>query len=144
MYKDHGTGPLALLTQGSRRTELLSGIFLSIESSLGLCSNYLWSMWIRHALAGIGCAVLFWATPAPALADDAPDWLRQAASVGLPTYDKSVPAVVLYDEKTTNVEPDGRFVTTWRRAVKVLNREGRAAAIAKAVYDTDMQKVRDI
>src|SRR5262245_44344696 len=90
------------------------------------------------------CIVLLGLTWKPAFAgDDAPAWLKQAASTSLPTYDKDVPAVVLYDESTRNVEPDGRVSITTHWAVKVLTRQGRHAARGVAVYATDSEKVKD-
>src|SRR5262252_5569973 len=56
-------------------------------------------------LAVLASAVLVAAT-ARAAGDEAPEWLRQAASSSFPSYDKTVPAVVLYDESTMNVDAD--------------------------------------
>lgn len=47
------------------------------------------------------------AEPSRAAGDDVPAWLRQAAAASVPTYDKDVPAVVVNDEESSTVNPDG-------------------------------------
>src|SRR5205085_7178894 len=86
------------------------------------------------------------ASPAAARAvgDDAPAWLRQAAEAAAPTYEKRVPAVVLYKERDVTVSDDGRVVTTTTYAVRVLTREGREEARAHALYSTGSGKARDL
>lgn len=73
-----------------------------------------------------------------------PDWLRQATSASVPTYEKDVPAVVLLDEEEVTVSETGSLVTTERYAVKILNREGKNVAIARAYYLVSASKVRNI
>ncbi len=94
----------------------------------------------------IGCCFLLALASAHVLAsnDDAPAWLRQAASVSAPAYARDVPAVVLLDESTTRIGEDGRLTTTATYAVRILTNEGRAFAVARAGYATDSGKVRDI
>ena len=79
-----------------------------------------------------------------ALADDAPAWLRQAASINVPVYEKDVPAVVLQNEQLVTLNHDGKLITTTNYAVKVLSREGRALAVARALYLVSSGKVREI
>ena len=76
--------------------------------------------------------------------DDAPAWLRAAASSNIPSYPKDVAAVVLDDESAVTVEGDGRMVRDDLYAIKVLTREGRKQAQALAIYNTDSEKVREI
>ena len=78
-----------------------------------------------------------------ARAEDAPTWLREAASVRVPTYDKDVPAVVLLDEQRITVDEEGKVTTVERYAVRVLVREGRNAAHGSCSYITNSGKVRD-
>lgn len=78
-----------------------------------------------------------------AAGDDVPAWLRRAASVQTPTYDKTVPAVVLADESTVTVGEDGRITTVWTFAVRILSREGRNEAAAAIGYETDSGKVKE-
>ncbi|MEK6300412.1 MAG: DUF3857 and transglutaminase domain-containing protein [Acidobacteriota bacterium] len=77
-------------------------------------------------------------------ADDAPQWLRQAAGTAPGTYATNVPAVVLLSEQTIRVEEDGRVTTVERGAVRILSKEGREEAIAHVSYMTDTGKVRDM
>ena len=79
-----------------------------------------------------------------ALADDAPAWLRTAASAGIPTLPQDVPAIVLADESVVTIDDDGRMTRDNFYAVKVLTREGRDEAVAHAVYNTDSEKVKNI
>ncbi len=80
----------------------------------------------------------------PLFAKDAPSWLRQASSTTVPSYDSEVPAVVLHDEQRISVNSDGKLSTTQNYALKVLTREGRRLAVARAFYLVSAGKVRDI
>lgn len=79
-----------------------------------------------------------------AFGDDPPAWLKQAASAKTPAYEKDVPAVVLHDEQEVTVNDDGKIVTVERYAVKLLTREGRNFAVARAFYFVSAGKVRNI
>ncbi len=72
----------------------------------------------------------------------APSWLTELASSQVPEYDSEVGAVVLLDETTVTVEPDGKVTTSVRKAVKVLTREGRRKARGTVIYGSDSGKVR--
>lgn len=76
--------------------------------------------------------------------DSVPGWLSSAASGGVPTYEKDVPAVVLLSEQSTTLGSDGRLVTTENYAVKILTRDGRGYAVARAFYLASASKVRDL
>lgn len=79
------------------------------------------------------------------LADgSAPNWLRQAAAVQPPAYDKDVTGVVLLHSEDVTFSSDGRLITTENHAVKILTREGRGHAVALASYLMDFSKVSDI
>src|SRR5262245_21011878 len=71
------------------------------------------TLWLRHSSSSVHA----W--------DDAPPWLRAAASLNLPTFPKDVPAAVLTDDSVVTIDDDGRMVRTDTYAVKVLTREGR-------------------
>jgi hypothetical protein len=80
-----------------------------------------------------------------ALADDPPPgWMRQAASVSLPKFEKDVDGVVLLNETIVSLGNDGKLVTTENYAVKILTREGKGYATASAFYLVSSGKVRDI
>lgn len=84
-------------------------------------------------------------SPAYAGDDTPPTWLTQAAGQSTPPYDiKDLPAVVLRNEQIVNVTSDGTVIRTLRRAVRILSREGRSEAIARVIYQTDSDKVRDL
>lgn len=87
--------------------------------------------------------LLLSAASAPVFADDAPSWLRQAAMIQVPTFDKKVSSVVLVDDSSIVVGEDGRLTTVTTYAVRIVNREGRAEAVAEVGYETDTGKVRD-
>lgn len=82
--------------------------------------------------------------PVFASGDDAPPWLLQAAAGKVPTYDKDVPAVVLYNEEAVTVSDDGRVTTLTTYAVRILTREGRHYAEADELYLTNSGKVREL
>jgi hypothetical protein len=88
--------------------------------------------------------LLLAAAAASAAAEDAPAWLKAAASAPLSAYDKKVAAVVLLDEGEATVDEDGRVRRTLRHAIKVLTREGRDAAVARIPYGPDAGKVRSL
>ena len=76
--------------------------------------------------------------------DSAPGWLRQAASIRPPSFEKEVSAVVLHNETQVTLENEGRMVTVENYAVKILTREGRRNAVATAFYLVSSGKVRSI
>ncbi len=89
--------------------------------------------------------VILFLLSTPALAaDKLPAWYDAAASREIPKYDSQVPAVVLFQEEKATVNTDGKVLMSVRRAIKVLNRDGRREAVARVVYVTDMGKVRDL
>jgi transglutaminase-like putative cysteine protease len=79
-----------------------------------------------------------------AVGDDAPSWLKQAATATAPSYDKRVKAVVLLKDVNATVSADGRLVTTTSYAVRILAREGRGEARAGEPYLTASGKVREL
>lgn len=74
----------------------------------------------------------------------APAWLKQAAAVQPPAYDKKVSGVVLLDSEEVTLNSESKLVTTRNYAVKVLTREGRDLAIASTFYLMDFSKVSEI
>ncbi|GIU82558.1 MAG: DUF3857 domain-containing protein [Acidobacteria bacterium] len=73
-----------------------------------------------------------------------PSWLQQALSLNVPSYDKSVPAVALHDERQVTLQPDGKLIVTDYYAVKILNKDGKRSAILKAFYLSSATKVKEI
>jgi hypothetical protein len=76
--------------------------------------------------------------------EQAPSWLKQAAQIEAPTYDKKVMAVVLIDEGVFTVSEDGRVTTTAAYAIRLLRHEARESAIATVVYMPDTAKVKEL
>ncbi len=99
-------------------------------------------MWQRLIVCVFALAVM--SGFAFAKGDEAPAWLKQAASTNVPTYDKKVQAVVLHDESRKTVDEDGRVTTVTYYAVRVISREGRGEALARTVYNTDSEKVKEM
>ena len=73
----------------------------------------------------------------------APSWLRSAASISVPSYDKNVKAVVLHNEESVTLDGTN-LVTTENHAIRILTREGREEAYAVAFYLVSSGKVRDM
>ena len=92
------------------------------------------------------CGVLLLAAGATfaSPAEEAPQWLQQAAAIKVPVYDKEVPAVVLRKEQNIVVSDDGRLTITNTYAVRMLTRDGRVYARAVEMYLTNSSKVNEI
>ncbi len=94
----------------------------------------------------IWLSIVLFFTASTVIADDhAPLWLVDAAKLQTPSYEiKDVPAVVLRNEETVTIGSDGTVTRTTRYAIRFLIREGREEAVARVVYQTDSEKVREI
>jgi hypothetical protein len=81
---------------------------------------------MRLAIKSLALAsVCAWALAAAAAPVSVPDWVKQAAAETLPTYPSDTPAVVLVEETTLTVQPDGHAVQRVRRVVRILRQQGR-------------------
>jgi transglutaminase-like putative cysteine protease len=99
----------------------------------------------KRIIRVLSLTILVLLASVPAFAgDDAPSWLKQAAAQSVPGYEKTVTAVVLRDEEQVSYGSDGKLVTTENYAVKLLSREGRKYAIAKAFYLVNGSKIRNV
>lgn len=79
-------------------------------------------------------------TAAPAFAskqDAVPDWVTAAAAQKLPVYPPETNAVVLLDDTTYTVAPDGRATEHYRHVVKILRPQGREAGLVFVPFDKD-------
>jgi hypothetical protein len=76
-------------------------------------------------------------------ADDLPAWMRNASGSQAPAYSADVHAVVLLNDIRNAVEDNGRVLTTTRRAIRILAREGRVEAFGSQTYFTGNGKIRD-
>lgn len=78
-------------------------------------------------------------------ADDPPQWLVEASKLTVPSYEiKDVPAAVLRKEENVSVSSDGTVTRTTRYAIKILTSEGKEDAVARAIYETDSEKIKDL
>ncbi|HZY63084.1 MAG TPA: DUF3857 and transglutaminase domain-containing protein [Edaphobacter sp.] len=66
-----------------------------------------------------------------------PDWVRTAAAQKLPAYPAETDAVILLDDTTYSVAPDGRATEHRRRVVKILRPQGRDDALVVVPFDSD-------
>jgi hypothetical protein len=100
----------------------------------------------RKTLPVLSLALFILVVSVPsAFADGPPTWLTQAATVQTPTFEiKDVPAVVLLNDERVTVAGDGTVLRTARYAVRILIREGRDEAVARAIYTTGTERVRSI
>jgi hypothetical protein len=85
-------------------------------------------------------ALLFCLTVVPAFAskpDSVPDWVRTAAQQKLPEYPPETNAVVLLEDTTYTVAPDGSAVEHFRKVIKILRPQGREEGIVGVPFDKD-------
>lgn len=69
--------------------------------------------------------------------DSVPEWVRTAAQQAVPVYPADTSAVVLLDERTLTVSPDGRAGVHHRHVVKILRPAGRDDATVVVEFDKD-------
>lgn len=92
----------------------------------------------RATKKSLGCVFLLLAAAAPGLhASGVPEWLRAAARVPLAAYPAETNAVVLLEEHNSTVKENGETIVVYRRAVKILRKEGRDEAEFGASYDNE-------
>ncbi|HXC96145.1 MAG TPA: DUF3857 and transglutaminase domain-containing protein [Edaphobacter sp.] len=69
--------------------------------------------------------------------DTVPDWVRTAAQQKLPDYSNETNAVVLLDDVTYTVAPDGSAIEHHRHVLKILRPQGRREGIVAVPFDKD-------
>jgi hypothetical protein len=74
--------------------------------------------------------------------DSVPDWVRAAAAQTLPSYPAETKAVVLLEDTTYTVAPDGHAVEHVRHVVKILRPQGRGEATIHVGFDKDTRSSR--
>jgi transglutaminase-like putative cysteine protease len=79
-----------------------------------------------------------------AAAADVPQWLADAASLALPAYPPETGAVILLDEQSSQVNPDGAILTVCRRAVKILRHGAVEQAGRIALASAFDRKIRSM
>jgi len=93
-----------------------------------------------RCIVGVFCVALLLGFGLPASAkttDSVPDWVRTAAAQKLPAYPEDTNAVVLLDDITYTVGPDGHAVEHHRHVVKILRPQGRDEAVVHVNFDKD-------
>jgi hypothetical protein len=82
--------------------------------------------------------ILFSAIPALASRPDTvPDWVRTAAQQKIPAYPPDTNAVVLLEDTTYTVAPDGSATEHFRSVVKILRPQGRDEGRIAVPFDKD-------
>lgn len=76
--------------------------------------------------------------------EDAPSWVKEAASMAAPKYESKVPAVVLLSEQRISIDDSGKRVINSRKVVRVLTRDGRREAHAVEFYRGGTSKVKEL
>jgi hypothetical protein len=93
-------------------------------------TNFRWSLLLLPlALLGVRSA--------SASKDSVPDWVRAAAQQTVPKYSAETNAVVLLDETTLTVSPDGKAVEHRRHVLKILRPAGRDDGFVSVQFDKD-------
>src|ERR1700739_2835747 len=82
-------------------------------------------------------AIFLTAIPLAAKTDSVPDWVRTASQQKLPDYTPETNAVVLLDDITYKVAPDGSAIEHHRNVIKILRPQGRKEAIVEVPFDKD-------
>ena len=95
------------------------------------------------ALIGLMGLLMFAVPVSAAVSDETPPWVQKAVAIQVPTYDKEVPAVVLVDESTTSIGPDGKITEVYNFAVRILRREGRDYCEGNVGYIPDISRVKE-
>jgi hypothetical protein len=95
----------------------------------------------RRAQRCLFVSALFSLVGAPACVakNSFPDWVRTAAQQKLPAYPPETNAVVLLDETTYTVAPDGTAIERKRSALKILRPQGRDKGIVSVWFNKDSQ-----
>ncbi len=74
--------------------------------------------------------------------EDVPQWLRDAAASESGVQSSNVPALVLLNEEQIIVDQNGRIEERVRKAIRILNKEGREAASASMIYYLADDKIK--
>ncbi|WP_254061806.1 DUF3857 domain-containing protein [Granulicella sp. L60] len=77
------------------------------------------------------------ATASASKPDAIPDWVRTAAQQKLPAYPPETNAVVLLEDTTYSVAPDGSATEHFRSVVKILRPQGRGEGVIGVPFDKD-------
>ena len=90
----------------------------------------------------MSCALLVAAAASVRAADVVPEWAKEAAVRAVPDFSSKVASVVLLQEETVTVDPDGRRVMRERGAIKILQPSNEKIE-AYRTYNTKTGRIRD-
>ncbi len=77
-------------------------------------------------------------------AEPAPGWLQEISGRSIPNYPGRVPAAVLLNEEHVTVDASGKTAVNFRKAIKILNQEGRRDASAAIPYFSGNGKIKEL
>jgi transglutaminase-like putative cysteine protease len=93
---------------------------------------------LRRAQRYLFASALFSLAATPAFAKNSvPDWVRAAAAQKIPAYPPDTNAVVLLDDTTYTVAPDGTAIEHNRSVMKILRPQGRDEGIVYLPFDKE-------
>jgi len=75
---------------------------------------------------------------------DVPSWVEEVATRKLPAYPGKVPAAVLLHDQHVTVDPSGTMIVVERRAIKILNQQGKKDAFVTVPYWKNRRDVKDL
>src|SRR5271166_1434966 len=87
---------------------------------------------LRIILLAIACTLTLLST---AFAGDAPQWMHTAGSAPLPYHDEKTDAVLLYSERSVNVQSLDKIKTHVRVVYKILRPSGRDYGVAAVTFN---------
>ena len=102
-----------------------------------MVEQFAWSGRITLSLAIVVLWFLSGAVARAAKPEPLPDWVRSAAAETVPKYPAETKAVVLLDDTTYAVAPDGKATEHRRRVVKILRPAGRGEGVVEVPFDKD-------
>src|SRR5512147_2675109 len=71
----------------------------------------------------------------PAMAGDAPSWMKTLVNAPVPAHDEKTDAVLMYSETAVNVISADKIKTTVREAYKILRPQGRDRGVVQVDLD---------
>ena len=77
-------------------------------------------------------------------AKDVPSWVEEASTRKLPAYPGKVPAAVLLDDKRVTLDQSGTVTRFERKAIKILNQQGKRDATVFVHYWKNRRDVKDL
>ena len=83
----------------------------------------------------LGAVLCLLSVSGRARAGDAPAWMHAVASAPVPAHDEKTDAVLLYEERTVNVQSADKIKTQVRKVYKILRPSGRDYGIAAASFN---------